>query len=109
MKRNAISRLIKDIIIAAIFVVPFSFILADYVGPGINAVCLSFFFAGIPFGWRWSSKIITAVSLKGIGLKLLISFFLGWIAIWIVLISDVIRCIASGVGSRKRASRAEMA
>lgn len=55
-------------------------------------------FAGIPFGWRWASKITTAITLKGIGIKFLISVFLGCIALFLVVGTDVLKCVAEIVG-----------
>lgn len=105
MKTNAIATLIKDIILTAIFYAIGSFILAEFdFGNAANTMFAPMFIAGIPFGWRWASKLITAVSIKGIGIKLGIAFFLGWFAIYVVLIGDIIRCIASLV-TQKRQSR----
>ena len=58
--------------------------------------------ACIPFGWRWANQLITAITLKGLGYKLLISLFLGFIAIFVVFGADLIKCIAQMSKSRKR-------
>ena len=106
MKRNAINTLIKDIIMAAVFYGIGTLILSgcDF-GNAANTMFASMLIAGIPFGWRWASKIITAVSIKGIGIKLGIAFFLGWFAIYVVLIVDVIRFITALVVDRKKSRR----
>ena len=46
--------------------------------------------AGVPFGWRWLSKIIVATSITMVVIKGIVSIFLGWIAIFIVIIGDII-------------------
>ena len=106
MKRNAINTLIKDIIFAAIFYGIGTLILAEFdFGNTANTLFAPLFIAGIPFGWRWASKLITAVSVKGIGIKLSIAFFLGWFAIYVVLIGDIIRCITSSAAEKKQARK----
>lgn len=45
---------------------------------------------GLPFGWRWVSKLITATSLKGIGIKMIISALVGCLAIYVVFAKDLI-------------------
>ena len=97
MKRNAVGTLIKDIVLALVTWGICAFLLKElFVGGGSlteeGAKTMAMLFAGIPFGWRWASKIITAVSMKGVAIKLGISIFLGWIAFFVVLIGDVIRC-----------------
>lgn len=93
MKREAISRMVKDVILAAVAILLAVWLYNSFEGGILAATAL--FVPGIPFGWRWASKLITAVSLHGIGAKLGISMILGWFALPIVLISDVVRCIAA--------------
>ncbi len=106
MKRNAVFTLIKDVVFALIAWGICAFLIAAlFQSNGVTpaeAKGLALFFAGIPFGWRWASKIITAVSFKGVMLKLGFSVVLGWLAIFVVLISDVIRCIAALISRRKQ-------
>ena len=97
MKRNAVATMIKDILFATIaWGIAAFFINALWGSMGSGAMSagdakmLALFFAGIPFGWRWASKIITAMTMKGVFIKLSIAFFLGWFAIFVVLIGDVI-------------------
>ena len=97
MKRNAIAKMIKDIVFAAIAWGIFTLILSFIFGPyGYNSMdahdikMCAILFAGIPFGWRWASKIITAVTMKGVFIKLAIAFFLGWVAGIVVMIGDVV-------------------
>ena len=96
MKKSAIFTLVKHILMAVAFAAFGYFAFnssgvdaATSLGLGIGL------FAGIPFGWSWASKIITAVSLQGVGIKLLFSVALGWLAIFVVLIGDIIRCFTA--------------
>ena len=47
-------------------------------------------FAGIPFGWRWLSNIITAIGLWGILIKGFGAMVLGWIALPVVMTKDIV-------------------
>ena len=105
MKKNAFATLIKDVILALVAWGISAMLLQSGLGmPGGDAAMLATMCAGIPFGWRWSSKIISAVSLKGIGIKLFISLLLGMFAIFLVLGWDVICCIGQLIskGSQKK-------
>ena len=93
MKKAAISKLVKDVILAVAAI-----LLAVVVyksGDSSILIAIALFIPGIPFGWRWASKFITALTFHGIGIKLGISMVLGWVAMPVVLISDLIRCIAA--------------
>lgn len=100
MKKNAVMTLVKDVLLAAVFFGIAYALIASEGGEGM----LGIFVAGLPFGWRWSSKFITAVSMNGLLQKALISVFVGWFAIFIVLIVDVIRIIATP-SDRPKANR----
>ena len=107
MKKNAFATLIKDVLMAGIaWVVGLMILTSGFDMTGPEAQYLALYFTCIPFGWRWASNIITAVSLKGIGIKLLISLFLGMVAIVIVLGGDVIRCLGSLISSVKKSKKA---
>ena len=94
MKREILT-LIKDfIIIGVLFVLGHALGATSYSNPATQNL-FGLAMAGIPFGWRWASKIITAVSFKGIGIKFLISIFLGIFAIFAVVAGDIIRCISA--------------
>lgn len=93
MKNNAISRLVKDLILAAIAIVIAVVIFKTFELSILSAVAL--FVPGLPFGWRWASKLITAVTMQGLSTKIGIAMVLGWFAMPVVLISDVVRCIAA--------------
>ena len=120
MKRNAVATMIKDIMFAAIaWGIAAFFINALWGSMGNGAMSagdakwLALFFAGIPFGWRWASKIITAMTMKGVFIKLSIAFFLGWFAIFVVLIGDIFFLVShfakmnahKKTGTRTNASR----
>ena len=106
MKKTTISKavftLIKD---AALIAITYGIISAGFGfsagGTMMNTIVTAMFLGGIPFGWRWASKIITAVSIQGILLKLVISFFLGWIAVWVVVGGDIISLFSALAGARK--------
>lgn len=95
MKRNAVVTLIKDLILIAILGgIAYAMCRVDgTLSPGMEMFfCVAV--AGIPFGWRWASKIITAVSFKGIGMKLLIAACLGCVAVFVVVVVDLICAVS---------------
>ena len=113
MKNHAFATLIKDVLMAVIaWGIGWMLLKSGFDMEGSGAAVMASLVACIPFGWRWASKIITAVSLYGIGLKLLISVIVGMFAIFVVLGVDVIRCIASLVKRSaegiRRTERAEV-
>lgn len=94
MKRNAIATLVKDLVlIAALGLFAFGLCRTDGTLSSGMEIFICIAIAGIPFGWRWASKIITAVSFKGIGIKLLIAVCLGCVALFVVALGDVIRAV----------------
>ena len=108
MKKNAFATLIKDIILALVaYGLAASILSSGCNMDGAAAASCAMAFAGVPFGWRWASSFITAVSLKGIGIKLIIAVFLGIFAIFIVIGGDILRCIGQIIGkcTEKKRSR----
>lgn len=107
MKKQAIITLIKDIIIAVVAYFVITIFLSDgginifgsYTGA--NAAFIGLAIAGIPFGFRWAGKMFTAVSIKGFLLKLLVAVLLGWLAIFVVIISDIIHCFTAPKASEE--------
>ena len=101
MKRQAILTLIKDIVIAVVAFFLITWVLSagdvnifgNYTG--MNAAFIGLAVAGIPFGFRWAGKLFTAVSGKGFLIKLVIAVALGWIAVFVVIIGDIIRCFTA--------------
>ena len=105
MKRQAIGTLIKDVIIAVVAYAFIAFLLNAtkidiFYGSPMNQMFAGIFIAGIPFGWRWASKIFTAISLGGILIKLVFSIVLGWLAIFVIIIGDIIRVFAAPKASK---------
>ena len=100
MKRQAITILIKDIVIAVVAYLIITFFLNEFgadvfYGSTMNRMFIGLALAGIPFGYRWASKMFTAISLKGFFIKLVIGVLLGWLAIFVIIIGDIIRCFAA--------------
>ena len=109
MTKNPTTTLIKDVIFALIAWGLSAMVLRSFLPDmaGYELALMSSYCAGIPFGWRWASKIITAVSLYGVGIKLLISLVLGMFAIVIVLGGDVIRFIVHATKNGVKRNRPE--
>lgn len=89
------TQLIKDIIIAGIawavgFGVAFSEFYEDGVAGFFFAFMIGLIVAGVPFGWRWLSNIFSTLSFYMIAIKGVLSLFLGWIALPIVIVKDII-------------------
>ncbi len=100
MKKKAIFTLVKDVVIFGVaFAILYSiFSNENVLGADISsgaAKFLSYCVAGIPCGWRWASHLLTAISGKGILLKLVISVVLGWLAVPVMFIKDIINLIKS--------------
>ena len=94
MKSEAKKILIKDIVIAAAAWVVASIIISLMMeGFSIGVIVLGLFFAGLPFGWRWMSSVIIATRFTTVLIKGALAVVLGWIAIFIVIIGDVIRFV----------------
>ena len=74
-----------------------------------GASMLAFYAACIPFGWRWASSIISAVTLQGIGIKLLIALLLGMVAIFVVIGWDALRALGSLFSALKNLGKARSA
>lgn len=102
MRKKAIFTLVKDVVIAVLACFLITFILGE---GGIdifkgqtnpyNCFFIGLLVAGIPFGWRWASKLFSAISARGILIKLVFALLLGWVAIFVVIIGDIIRCFTA--------------
>ena len=91
LKSQAKSILIKDIVIAVIAIGGFAiFAIVSEDMPVSAGIFLGLFVGGLPFGWRWASKIFKAFSLMAVIAKALISLVLGWIALPVTIIKDII-------------------
>lgn len=95
MKKNVFVTLIKDSLIAGaswgIAAMMLNSLFPSFGTEG--AMAMAIYFAGLPFGWRIASRIITAVSFKGFGIKFLIATFIGCFAVVGILALDILRCV----------------
>ena len=95
-KKQAVTRLVKDIILAVAATIIIAFIFTAMGACDFAMGLLAgFMLSGIPFGWRWLSKIFTALGLLAIIAKFFGAMLLGWLALPIVLIKDIIQVISS--------------
>lgn len=95
MKMEKFGKLVKDILLAGAF---FGLAMLLNMGSDMttqNQIAIALFASGIPFGWRWASNIMTAVSVQGVLIKLGFSLLLGWLALMIALVGDVIAFLAA--------------
>lgn len=94
MKKNAFIALAKDATIALATWGIFALLIGSlFEIDAAGAKMFAIYFAGLPFGWRIASNLITAVSLKGLGIKFLIATFIGCFAVVGILGWDLLRCI----------------
>lgn len=96
MRNHAIHQFVKGLLLlaaaaaAGYFITRYGFSSETYAGVGAYmASCL-------PFGWRWASRIITAVSLYGVGIKAVLSVVLGIFAAPICLLVDLVHIFTAG-------------
>ena len=95
-KNNAFVTLLKDAAMGGIgYVVGIILAASLFHATGEAIFSIAMYFACIPFGWRWASRVVAAVSFKGLLLKLVISLFLGIVAIVLVLGKDILACAGS--------------
>ena len=107
-KKQATNRLVKDIIttiaaIAVIAVITIAFMEMDFLG----GIVIGIFLSGIPFGWRWLSKVITAIGLLAIIAKFFGSILLGWVALPIVIVKDIIQLAAAAKNEKNGTATTE--
>ena len=97
MKREAIKRLIKDVLIVLLtYLITYGiFSVSGDEGDLAARAIIPYLIAALPMGWRWSSKVVHAISIQGILLKATFSVFLGFIAVPVVIISDIIRVLVT--------------
>ena len=95
MKEDMKGQLIKDIVIAVVAWVLATVLLVSIQGGGMVLfdIFAGFVCAGIPFGWKWASKLFVAISLHTFIFKVILSILLGWIALPVAIITDVIELI----------------
>ncbi len=97
MKKEAIKRLVKDVLIVLItYLITYGILsISGTEGDLALRAVVPYLIAALPMGWRWSSKVIHAVSIQGVLLKAVFSIFLGFIAVPVVIISDIIRVLVT--------------
>ena len=92
---SEMGKVIKDVVLFVLF--GFAGILfAASMGESDASVNIFLYilFGFIPFGWRWASNIVTAVSLYGIVIKGGLSMLLGIIAGPVTLGKDIISLVS---------------
>ena len=91
MTKNPTTTLIKDVIFALIAWGLSAMVLRSFRPDmaGYELALMSSYCAGIPFGWRWASKIFVAIGFISVLVKAVLSLFLGIPAIVIALVGDV--------------------
>lgn len=80
------SRILKTVILAVVFALIGRMVAGDE--QELQRVFM-IYFACLPFGWRWASKVFTAYSIWSILCKAVFSMLLGLIALPVVLIGDI--------------------
>lgn len=92
MKKLPKHPLIKDLLIIVIlggFMLFMANALNDGNPPAID-LFLCFAITGIPFGWKWANKLFVALTFKGFVLKVVWAACLGCVAIFVVVIRDLV-------------------
>ena len=101
-KKQAIKQLVKDIIIAVAATLIIAFLFVDMGACDFAmGLLVGFLLSGIPFGWRWLSNVFVAIGFLTILAKLFGSILLGWIALPIVLIKDIVQVVSSSRAENK--------
>lgn len=92
MKAEAKMTLIKDIALAVIAWIIAAFAFSAMMPNQGFLICLvpGFWCAGVPFGWRWLSNIITAIGIIGVLIKFFGALILGWLALPVTIVKDII-------------------
>lgn len=93
-KEEAIKSLVKYLLLAIVVAIICMFASGQV---GIMEFFAFFLVAGgIPAGWKWASTIITATSIVGIFIKLVIAIVLGWFALPYIVIKDIYYIVKNG-------------
>lgn len=94
MKAEAKKQLIKHIVFAVIAWIVASVLFIGLAEAGtVMGIVMGFMCAGVPFAWKWLSAVFTALSIYTIAIKALLSVFLGWIALPVIIIKDVLALV----------------
>ena len=95
-KSEAKSQLIKDIIFAVVAWIIGTIFFASTMDESFAISAIpGFFLSGIPFGWRWLSKIFISLSLPMVFIKAILSLVLGFIALPITIIKDIMTFVTA--------------
>ena len=95
-KKQATNQLVKDIATAIVAIAVIAIIAVTWMDQDFSGgIIIGFFLSGIPFGWRWLSKIFTALGFLAIVAKLFGAILLGWVALPIVLVKDIIQLVVA--------------
>lgn len=103
--KKAVTTLVKDVVIFGIAFAILCAIFNNDKAMGVSlssgmASFLAYCVAGIPCGWRWASHLLVAVSGKGILLKLGIAVVLGWLAVPVMFIKDIVNVLKNVKASK---------
>ncbi len=91
MKQIAIKTFVKDLVVTLLaFILPYLICSIGMDMPQLGFI-LSIVVGPLPMGWRWGSRLISAVSFNGLVMKCFFCAFLGYIAIPVILIGDIIK------------------
>ena len=99
MKKTAMHPFIKDLLTIAI--IGGILLLVESVSsvePSGLEIFVCFAITSIPFGWRWANKMFVAVSIKTFLIKVALAACLGCVAIFVIVIKDLIDFIKSRKG-----------
>ncbi|MBR6676567.1 MAG: hypothetical protein IKL24_04465 [Clostridia bacterium] len=90
MKQEAKNLLIRHIVIAAVAWTAAAVVFMSLASSGvILGILAGLMCAGVPFAWKWLSGIFISLSIYTLVIKLVLSIFLGWIALPIVIVKDI--------------------
>lgn len=96
MKTEAKKTLIKDIIFVVVTWIIGTVFFANQLDASLAVSAIpGLFISGIPFGWRWLSKIFISLSLPMVFIKAILSLVLGFIALPVTIIKDIIDIVIS--------------
>ena len=98
-KAEAKAKLMKDLttagIAAAVIAIGICILMGSTSGDWLAGILVGLFggvyLAGLPFGWRMISKVVTALSWMALLIKFCIAIGLGFIAFPVTIIIDIIR------------------
>ena len=93
MKELERKQLIKDIVIGLITWIAFAIFVGLAMGDAsgfLAGLLVGWVVAGLPFGWRWISNVVVSVSFQMLAVKFILSIVVGWVALPVTIIKDVV-------------------